>query len=256
MMTDVALTLPQVPVQNLPWWTQMGDMFEGAQDGFGVLDWSLRVVLWNRAASLLTGTSASETVGYACDISDHLITVDLSRPAAPTNGAPAAGGREVQLYDLRIKTRGGRFNVANVVATLIPVRCEKAYAFLHLAPRMIAPGAGAPAGDSLPVALTERESQILALLAGGKTAKPIAAQLSVSLPTVRTHIRHILRKLGVHSCLEAAVWFLRARESAGGAMAPGFDGAGTNHLAADAAGYWVDNVDAAQTPPSNSPTFV
>ena len=102
----------------------------------------------------------------------------------------------------------------------------------------------------MPVALTERESQILALLAGGKTAKPIATQLSVSLPTVRTHIRHILRKLGVHSCLEAAVWFLRARESAAGAMVPGFDVAGANHLAADAAGYWVDTVDAAQIRPA------
>jgi DNA-binding CsgD family transcriptional regulator len=63
-------------------------------------------------------------------------------------------------------------------------------------------------------ALTPREREILRLLAAGKTAKPIAAELSLSVPTVRTHIQHILRKLGVHSCLEAAVVFLRSSHAA------------------------------------------
>jgi PAS domain S-box-containing protein len=255
MMTDVALTVAQLHPQQLPWWTQMGDLLEDAQDGFAVLDWSMRVVLWNRAASLLTGTSASEMVGYGCEITDNVLTVDLShRPAAAAPRAPVTGGRDVHLYDLRIKTRGGRFNVVNVAVTLVPMRCDKAYAFLHLAPR--AASRQATTSGGIPVALTDRESQILALLAAGKTAKPIATELSVSLPTVRTHVRHILRKLGVHSCLEAAVWFLRARESGNGAMAPGFDVAGSNHLVANGTGYWEDNVDTAQTPPSNSPTFV
>jgi DNA-binding CsgD family transcriptional regulator len=58
--------------------------------------------------------------------------------------------------------------------------------------------------------LTRREHQVLTLLAAGKTAKPIATELSVSLTTVRTHIQHILAKLGVHSCLEAVVCLLQA----------------------------------------------
>jgi DNA-binding CsgD family transcriptional regulator len=256
-VTDVALTLPDLHLQQAPWWTQVGPLFEGAQDGFGVVDWSLRVLLWNRAASLMTGIPAADTIGCGCDISGNVITVDLSGPpAATTNGAATGANHRVQLYDLRIKTRGGRFDVVNVAATLVPVRCGEAYALVHLAPRRTSCGEVHAPASRLPVALTERESEILALLAGGKTAKPIASQLSVSLPTVRTHIRHILRKLGVHSCLEAAVWFLRARQGAEGDAAPGFDGTGANHLAADAAGYWVENVGGAPTPPSNSPTFV
>ena len=257
MIPDVALTLPPLHLHPVSWWTQMGDLLEEAQDGFGILDWSLRVVVWNRAASILTGASAADTIGYGCDITDNLITVDLShRPPAPPTGAVVANRPDPQVYDLRIKTRGGRYTVVNVVATVVPVRGDKVYAFLHLSPRPISGSPIASAVDGLPVALTERETQILALLAGGKTAKPIASQLSVSLPTVRTHIRHILRKLGVHSCLEAAVWFLRARQGAVGAIAPGFDVTGAGHLAPDAAGYWAENVDGAQAPPSNSPTFV
>jgi DNA-binding CsgD family transcriptional regulator len=257
MMTDVALTLPPLQLQQVPWWTQLGDAFDSAQDGVGILDWSLRVVAWNRAAALLTGTPASDTIGYGCDITSNVITIDLSRPpAAPANAEAPGTHPDLQRYDLRIKTPGGRFTVLNVVASLVPVRCEKIYAFLHLSARPIAQKPIASAADGLPVALTEREAEILALLAGGKTAKPIASELSVSLPTVRTHIRHILRKLGVHSCLEAAVWFLRARAGAEGAIAPGFDVAGAGPLPPEATEYWAETVDGAQTPPSNSPTFV
>jgi DNA-binding CsgD family transcriptional regulator len=257
MITDVPATLPHAPLLPVPWWTLVGDLLERAQDGFGILDWSLRVVVWNQAASLMTGVSASSAVGYPCDIAGTLLTVDLSRPPVePANGAAAGSAFDVQLYGLRIKTRGGRFTLPNVVATVVPVRCDKIYAFVHLSPGTVGRSPVASAVDGLPVALTEREYEILALLAGGKTAKPIATELSVSLPTVRTHIRHILRKLGVHSCLEAAVWFLRARQGVVGDMAPGLDVADAGRLAAEAAGYWVDNVVGPQSPPSNSPTFV
>ena len=40
---------------------------------------------------------------------------------------------------------------------------------------------------------------------------PIATELGVSLPTVRTHIQNLLCKLEVHSCLEAVVWYFRGR---------------------------------------------
>lgn len=47
--------------------------------------------------------------------------------------------------------------------------------------------------------LTPRETEVLALLARGRTAGHIAEALSVSLPTARTHIQHIYRKMGVGS---------------------------------------------------------
>jgi len=51
--------------------------------------------------------------------------------------------------------------------------------------------------------LTEREREILALLARGSSNKQIAADLYLSLNTIRNHIQSVLKKLGSHSKLEA-----------------------------------------------------
>jgi two-component system response regulator DesR len=51
--------------------------------------------------------------------------------------------------------------------------------------------------------LTERESQVLELVAEGKTTKEIAAELYLSTGTVRNYISTILDKLGVGNRIEA-----------------------------------------------------
>lgn len=56
--------------------------------------------------------------------------------------------------------------------------------------------------------LTRRELQVLHLLGQDMSPKVIAAELGVSYATVRTHIQHILPKLGAHSILEATVRYL------------------------------------------------
>ncbi len=57
--------------------------------------------------------------------------------------------------------------------------------------------------------LTPREIEVLELIAAGATNQAIAEQLTISLPTVKSHITHILHKLDVTSRYEAAA---RARE--------------------------------------------
>jgi PAS domain S-box-containing protein len=51
--------------------------------------------------------------------------------------------------------------------------------------------------------LTPRQSEVLRLLQQGRSTEQIAAELSLSTETVRNHVRHLLRALGVHSRLEA-----------------------------------------------------
>jgi len=73
--------------------------------------------------------------------------------------------------------------------------------------------------DDSPVApahLTARQVEVLRLLEQGRSTKQIAAELHLSTETVRNHIRHLLRALGVHSRLEA-VAAARAASSAGAA---------------------------------------
>ncbi len=54
--------------------------------------------------------------------------------------------------------------------------------------------------------LTTRESEILALIAKGKSNKLIARELGIVESTVKVHVKHLLRKLSLRSRVEAAVW--------------------------------------------------
>jgi two-component system, NarL family, response regulator DevR len=64
----------------------------------------------------------------------------------------------------------------------------------------------APGGE-----LTEREREVLALVARGYTNKQIAAELFVSEKTARNHVSHILEKLGMARRSEAAAFAVEHR---------------------------------------------
>ncbi len=51
--------------------------------------------------------------------------------------------------------------------------------------------------------LTPRQAEVLDLLERGRTTRQIAAELHLSIDTVRNHVRHILQAVGAHSRLEA-----------------------------------------------------
>ena len=59
------------------------------------------------------------------------------------------------------------------------------------------------------VSLTQRENQVLRQLALGLTNKEIALALEISYETVKEHVQHILRKVGVSDRTQAAVWAVR-----------------------------------------------
>src|SRR4029079_7482141 len=57
--------------------------------------------------------------------------------------------------------------------------------------------------DPLPPHLTPRQTEVLRLLKRGRSTEQIAQELHLSTETVRNHVRHLLRALGVHTRLEA-----------------------------------------------------
>jgi NarL family two-component system response regulator LiaR len=69
-------------------------------------------------------------------------------------------------------------------------------------------GIQAPDTES-PNTLTERETEVLCLLAKGASNKDIARNLHLVEDTVKTHVRHILAKLGVQSRMQAALYAIR-----------------------------------------------
>ena len=87
---------------------------------------------------------------------------------------------------------------------------EAAHGVLHLAPvvqRTLLQAIAAPRhAEPDPTELTEREREVLVLLAEGRSNKEIARHLHVSERTVKGHVGHVLGKLGMVSRTQAAIY--------------------------------------------------
>jgi len=68
-----------------------------------------------------------------------------------------------------------------------------------------------PAADVWPDGLTEREGEILSLIAERLTNREIAARLFISNATVKTHINRLFAKIGAHSRQDAIAYAQRVR---------------------------------------------
>jgi DNA-binding NarL/FixJ family response regulator len=77
---------------------------------------------------------------------------------------------------------------------------------VHLTPKAAARLMREVRAPDSPQSLTQRETEVLRLLAGGKANKEIAAELIIGEQTVKTHVSNILSKLGVQSRTQAALY--------------------------------------------------
>lgn len=193
-------------------------LFQELPEGVCLIDPTMRVVLWNRAAAEITGYGAAELLGCRCYLKGNRLDLErFCRAECPVMGE-----------DISPSGCRGCLKWQHPWTMIMPVRHMDVALFILMfrqvpfprqlptCPKASSPGTlircAAPLGSEVTqrlLALTPREREILGLLAGGKTAKPIATALEVSLPTVRSHIQSILKKLEVHSCLEAMAFLLR-----------------------------------------------
>ena len=68
---------------------------------------------------------------------------------------------------------------------------------------------GLSSSEKPPRALTPREREVLQLLAEGRSSKDMTNQLEVALPTVETHRRQIMDKLGLRTIAELTKYAIR-----------------------------------------------
>ena len=114
--------------------------------------------------------------------------------ALPTDPAPRADGYTVLVLDDRL---------------VEALRCalDRAADVAVRPPRLTAvPSAPRPSVDPL----TDREAEVLRLLAEGLSNAEIAQRLFVSSATVKCHVAQVLRKLGVRDRVQAVVAAFRA----------------------------------------------
>jgi NarL family two-component system response regulator LiaR len=80
---------------------------------------------------------------------------------------------------------------------------------VQLSPQVAARLMGEGQTPNNPENLTERETDVLRLLAQGRSNKEIALELNISEKTVKTHVSSILRKLYLPSRTQAALYAVR-----------------------------------------------
>jgi DNA-binding NarL/FixJ family response regulator len=106
------------------------------------------------------------------------------------------------LADHVVNLRNGGSPMSPIIARQLIARFEAPQLLTQLQPRLVARENTNLSQDKL-LAVTDRELEVLKLIARGYTYPEVAKLLSVAITTVHTHVRHIYGKLAVSSKTEA-----------------------------------------------------
>ena len=98
---------------------------------------------------------------------------------------------------------------ADEVATAIRAAYRGEVYLAPAAARQLAKSLRDPRPDADRESLTDREREVLVLVARGESNKAIGQRLAISERTARTHVSNILGKLGLGSRTQAALWAIR-----------------------------------------------
>jgi DNA-binding NarL/FixJ family response regulator len=169
--------------------------------------------------------SVAECVATAADLGPDVVLLDFRLPDG-TGSEAAAAIRQVRpeakvIFLTREDSDVARFaavqsgasafiHKSKAAAEVVAAIRDVARGRMLITPRTIATLlAKRRSIDAQLDSLTTREKEVLRLMAEGLSSRSVAAKLGISYTTVRTHIRSLGSKLGVHSKLEAIV---KARE--------------------------------------------
>lgn len=227
---------------RLPAWLKK---LSNTTEGVFVVGPDERILTWNKAAQRLLGHRAADVIGRPC----YAVLGGRLRSGAAfcRHGCSVkqCAGRKTLIdpFDIKAPTSGHDEVWLRVAITMLPT--ERGTFLLHTIrdareraaseealgavvstlkahgvtfrdePRDGRGGDGngrAELSDGPVPGLTRKEAAVLRLLADGQTTGQIAAALGVSIYTIRSHIRNMLKKAGVHSRTELVALALRAHD--------------------------------------------
>jgi DNA-binding CsgD family transcriptional regulator len=187
-----------------------------------------RIVFWNEGAEKALGWSSEEVLGKMCY--DVLAGRDVFGNLYCMRDCPvvasAVAGDDVRPYLLDVKRKGSTSSIKLIVrAVPLPAAGPSFAVLMHfletegaaldnivasLRSAVREPAGLPPIDPPISVSpLSGREREIVMLLSNGYAALNIAAKLNLSHATVRNHIQNVLRKLEVHSQVEAVALAFR-----------------------------------------------
>ena len=169
--------------------------------------------------------SVADCMSTAADLNPEVVLLDFRLPDG-TGAEAAAAIREIRpeakmIFLTREDSDSARFaavqsgasafiHKSKAAAEVVTAIRDVARGRMLITPRTIATLlAKRRTTDAQLESLTVREKEVLRLMAEGLSSRAVAAKLGISYTTIRTHVRSLGSKLGVHSKLEAIV---KARE--------------------------------------------
>src|SRR5258705_790442 len=173
-----------------------------AADGSFVSDAAGNIVLWNPAAEALLGYTASDALGGQCC---SLFCQQGDGGGVTIGGACPLAAPPTRRYALQTTTKGGSRVWIDMPAFTIDHARIGARFIVHLFREITLAQAQLPLAHEAGAnsTLTPREREVLGLMCDGLDTTAIAQRLNVSYTTIRNHVQNILRKLEVHSRLQA-----------------------------------------------------
>lgn len=169
------------------------------------------IVGWNKAAEHLSGYEEERVLGKPCyeivagkdPFGNRFCDENCTLMNMARRGEP--------IHNFELQVRNSRSEMIRVDVSVIslPGRSRSDLTLLHiLKPLEWKQGAEGfsdpvPEGQEPSEELSQRELEVLRLLADGTSTSKMAEVLFVSAETVRNHIKHVLHKLQVHSRSEA-----------------------------------------------------
>ncbi len=208
----------RLPEEVLP----LFEALDRSPDPVFVTDRLNRILMWNQSAERLLGWTSDEVMSASC--AQVLKGCDTWGNRYCTESCPVVEIAErkevVRHFDLTFHGKDDHEVVVDVTILQLTVPPPQHFFLAHIlkpsskgaarATRAEAQEPPAPAllqvrdsKDARVRKLTQREVEILGILAAGRTTAEIASLLHISTLTARNHIQNILDKLEVHSKAEA-----------------------------------------------------
>ena len=165
-----------------------------------------RITFWNPEAARLLGYSEEEALRM--DI-HRLLPQDALRDYDEVN-EKIRQGLQVEAHNtIRMRKNGERVPVSLKIYPIIDENGKPSGA-ASIARELVQPPETVKAFEAV-ARLSERETQVLALVAEGKSNSDVAGQLGLSDQTVKNHLSRVLLKLGTTSRTQAAAQYLSVK---------------------------------------------